>query len=119
MSIRNCYWGIVLAAMLSPLSMAGDGAPIGAAADYDSELALRLFAERERARGSQLPYALAYPIPGQFSAQTLEQQNRALFYWLWQPGGHAGWPAPPYWAPPFPMGWPIVSPWVPPPVPSP
>lgn len=38
MSIRNCYWGIVLAAMLSPLSMAGDGAPIGAAADYDSEL---------------------------------------------------------------------------------
>lgn len=99
-------------------SMAGGG-PADPVADPGSELALRLFAERERMRVTPAPYGLAYPVPGQFSAQALEQQNRAVFYWLWHPGGHPAWPAAPYWPPAYPMVWPAPYPWMPPPIPAP
>ena len=109
---------MVVLAMLVPLiSMAG-GQPTGSMADANSELALRLFAERESTRGAQLPYGV-YPMPDRFSAQALDQQNRAMFYWLWQPESPPVWPLAPYWPPAYPMGWPIIYPWMPMPPPAP
>jgi hypothetical protein len=104
--------------LLPSLGQAG-GEPVGTASDANSELALRLFAEREAARSPQLFSVIAYPVQLPFSSQALEQQNRAMLYWLWSPTKIPGWPAVPYWNPVFPMGWPIISPLLPPPVPSP
>jgi len=104
--------------LLPSLGQAG-GEPVAGASDPNSELALRLFAEREWARGPQLPPVIAYPTPLRFSAQALEQQNRAMLYWLWPPSGIPGWAIAPYWNPVFPMGWPIISPLPPPRLPSP
>lgn len=108
---------IILVAWVPPLALAA-GEPAGAVTDPNGELALRLFAERERERGSQSPYVFAYPIPVQFSAQALEQQNRAQLYWLWKPNKFPSWPAVPYWASAYQQGWPIITPWMPAPVPA-
>ncbi len=110
MRIRFFLLTVVLGMLPSLTSMAG-GQPTGAMVDANSELALRLFAERERTRSAQLPYGV-YPMPDRFSAQALEQQNRAMFYWLWQPDSPPIWPLVPYWPPAYPMGWPIIYPWM-------
>jgi len=117
MSMRISLLMIFLATWVPSATMAGEA--IGVATDQNSELALRLFAERERMRDSQLSYAIVYPAPGQFSAQALEQQHRAMLYWLWQSNSMPPWLAVPYWPPVYPMGWPINRPWIPPPVPVP
>lgn len=102
----------------APISAMASGEAGGQLSDPNSELALRLFAEREWARGALTPYVFAYPHPGQFSAQALEQQNRAQLYWLWQPNKFPGWQAVPYWPSACPVGWPIITPWMPSPVPT-
>ncbi len=113
---KRIYLLAVLAALVPSLVLAGGGP--SAAADPNSELALRLFAEREWARGIPAPYVFVYPTAGEFSAQALAQQNRMLLYWLSQPDRRPNWPVPPYWHPVYPMVWPFVSPWTPAPVPA-
>ena len=105
---------VILVAWVPPLVLAAE--PTGAVTDPNGELALRLFAERERARGTQSSYVFAYPIPVQFSAQALEQQNRAQLYWLWQPNKFPSLPVVPYWPSAYTPGWPIITPWMPMPV---
>jgi hypothetical protein len=116
MKIRTCLL-IILTASLPPLAPAA-GEPAGAVTDPNAESALRLFAERERERAPQSPYAFAYPIAVPFSAQALEQQNRAQLYWLWQPNKLPGWQVVPYWPSAYPPGWPIIPSWMPAPVPT-
>ncbi len=116
MRMRN--WLLVILTSLTPSLGQAGSEPAGTASDPNGELALRLFAQREWARGSQLPYVYAFPAPGQFSAQALEQQNRAMLYWLWQPNKIPNWPAVPYWPSAYPPGWPFISPWMVAPVPN-
>ncbi len=108
---------VILTTLVPPLALAA-GEPAGAVTDTNGELALRLFAERERERGSQSPYLFAYPVPGHFSTQALEQQNRATLYWLWQPNKIPICPGAPYLPYSYPLGCPIISPWMPTPIPA-
>ncbi len=111
------WLSVILTTLTPSLSKAGSELA-GAASDPNGELALRLFAEREWTRSSQLPYVFVYPAPGQFSAQALEQQNRAMLYWVWQPNKTPIWPGAPYRPSTYPLEWPIISPWMPVPLPA-
>ena len=83
MNMRTCL--LVILTTLTP-SLAG-GSEAGAVYDPNGELALRLFAEREWPRRSQLPYVFVYPLPCNFPRRRLNNRTAQCFTGCGNPTG--------------------------------